>query len=70
MGRRAISSANARDSASTWSSCVPNGKLRNSDTSAAFQSPRSINTLPTFTCAANGSARVTLSPVSGLLVTR
>ncbi|BAO89394.1 hypothetical protein BRPE67_BCDS14800 [Caballeronia cordobensis] len=49
---------------------VPIGKPCSSATSAAVQSPHTSITLPTLTCAAKGSARVTLSPVSGPLTTR
>src|SRR5262252_8603143 len=56
--------ANAPDSASTMSSCVPAGKAASSSTSAPFQCARTMPKLPMLTCEATGPARVTLSPVS------
>lgn len=64
-----MSSANVRDSASTWSSCLPCGNWRISSMSVAFHVARSMMTLPALTCAANGSARVSLFPDSGVDLT-
>ncbi len=55
--------SNASDVASTWSSCAPRGKVSNSSTYSAFQSPRTIFTTRRSQAAENGAARVALSPV-------
>src|SRR5579872_1302886 len=65
-----VSIAQARDSASTWSSLAPPGKPRSSSMKAWFQSPRSNAMRPSATAAAAGAARVSLLPLSRLATTR
>ncbi len=64
--RVSSSSPNARPKQSIWSSCRPFGNMRISAISASVSHVPSSNTitLPMLTCAANGPARVTLSPDS------
>jgi len=54
---------NAREAASIWSSCGPNGNIFISSKKSLFHGPRSSLTAPPSTSAASGCARSALLPV-------